>query len=220
MSAADVSAYCAASSGWSLLGSFVLVALAGFTARILSLVIVERVRGTVALPSGVVRVSAMAAGLVFVMAMIRFVPFMVALFATCPAALAATFGDVVLLIIAGVCGIVVASVVGPCFLDASIDSAPDVEDQHSAMVPAAVTRARAGVVLHDLAVKHGHGVTWDQVYELLPGVELFEPLPPVDSERLILRLVADILNAEAVRIGSQRRTTPAEIRQLTNAVSA
>ena len=94
------------------------------------------------------------------------------------------------------------------------DPEPEQTRTDASMVPAAVTYARLGAVLQSLAARHGHVVTWAEVYGLLPRVELFEVLPPADSDRLIFKLAADVLNGEAIRIGSRRRTTPAEIREL------
>jgi hypothetical protein len=138
-----------------------------------------------------------------------------ALITECPNTLVETIAMVVLFVVAAFFGVSIAGHFGPQLFE-EFESVPETEPTRTdaSMVSAQVTYARLGAVLQALAAQHGHAVTWAEIYELLPRVELFQALPPADSDRLIFKLAADVLNGEAIRIGSQRRTTPAEIREL------
>lgn len=216
MTSAELAAYCAAPSILSVAGTVALMLIASFVGRILAVVLMGRLRGVrIDLPLNVWIAVVMAFGTVAAMAFVRLVGVLSALIGECPGTLVETIAMVVLFVVAAFFGVSIAGYFGPQ-LFAEVESAPEPEPTRTddPMVSAAVTYARLGTILMSLAAQHGHEVTWAEVYGLLPRVDLFEALPPADSDRLIFKLAADVLNGEAIRIGSRRRTTPAEIREL------
>ena len=217
MSPAELASYCAGPSILAIAGTVAMMVIASFVGRICAVAFVGRMRGRIELPPSVAGVVIVAAGSVLVMLIAELVKVLTALAAECAGTLAETTLLTLLFAIAAACGIRGATLLAPrLFAEFETVSDPEPEQTRTdaSMVPAAVTYARLGAVLQSLAARHGHVVTWAEVYGLLPRVELFEVLPPADSDRLIFKLAADVLNGEAIRIGSRRRTTPAEIREL------
>ena len=217
MSPAELAAYCAAPSILSIAGTVALMVIAAFVGRICVVAFVGRMRGRIEMPPSVAGVVVVAAGSVAVMLIVELVNMLSALAAACSGTLAETMLLTLLFAIAAACGIRGATMIAPRLFaefETVADPEPEQTRTDALMVPAAVTYARLGTILMSRAAQHGHAVTWAEVYGLLPRVDLFEALPPADSDRLIFKLAADVLNGEAIRIGSQRRTTPAEIREL------
>jgi hypothetical protein len=218
MSAAELASYCASPPILSIAGTVALMVIAAFVGRIFATAVMGRVRGRIELPPSVAGVVIVAGGSVAVMLIVQLVNVLGALISECPGTVAEQLVMALLFTAAALFGVTIAGHFGPQ-LFAEFESVPEPEPEpirtDAPMVSAAVTYARLGTILMSLAAQHGHAVTWAEVYGLLPRVDLFEALPPADSDRLIFKLAADVLNGEAIRIGSRRRTTPAEIRELT-----
>lgn len=217
MSAAELASMCAVPSTLSVAGIVALMVIASFVGRIFAIALVGRMRGRIDLPPSVLLLVVVAAGSVAVMTLVRLGGLLSALIVECPGTLVETIAMAVLFVVAAFFGVSIAGHFGSQLFE-EFESAPEPEPQsartESLMVDGTVSYARLGAVLQSLAVQNGYEVTWAEVYELLPRVELFQSLPPADSDRLIFKLAAEILNAEAMRIGSRRRTTAAEIREL------
>ena len=222
MSPAELSAYCAAPSVWSIAGSVALMVIAAFVGRIFAIALAEKWRGVrIELPVSVWLAVVMAFAAVAGMAFVRLVNVLSALAAECAGTLAETTLLTLLFIVAALTGIRGATLLSPrLFAEFETPAAEPIRATTEPTVPATTIYAQLGDVLQTLARAHGYNVGRNEVYDLIPDRQLFRALPAADAEALILKLAVQIINAEALRIGSPYRTTPAEVRALTNGVAA
>ena len=221
MSPEQLAAYCAAPSVWSIAGTVALMVIAAFVGRILAVAFVGRVSGRIELPPGVVGVVVAAAASVFMMLVVQLVDVLRALAAECAGTLVETTLLTLLFVVAALTGIRGATLLASRLFAEFETPAPEpTPTTTETTVPATTIYAQLGDVLQTLARAHGYNVGRSEVYDLIPDRQLFRALPAAEAESLILRLAVQIVNAEAVRIGSPYRTTPAEVRSLTNGVAA
>ena len=222
MSPAELASYCAGPSILAIAGTVAMMVIASFVGRICAVAFVGRMRGRIELPPSVAGVVIVAAGSVLVMLVVQLVNVLGALIAECPGTVVEQAAMAVLFVVAAFFGVTIAGHFGPQ-LFAEFESAPKPEQTRMTIepkVPATTIYAQLGDVLQTLARAHGYNVGRSEVYDLIPDRQLFRALPAVEAESLILTLAVQIVNAEAVRIGSPYRTTPAEVRSLTNGVAA
>jgi hypothetical protein len=222
MTPAELSAYCASPSILSVAGTVALMTIAAFVGRIFAIAFVGRIRGRIELPPSVAGMVVVAAGSVAVMLIVQLVNVLGALIAECPGTVAEQLVMALLFTAAALFGVTIAGHFGPQLFE-EFESVPKPEPTRATTdptVPATTIYAQLGDVLQTLARAHGYNVGRNEVYDLIPDRQLFRALPAADAEALILKLATEIVNAEAVRIGSPYRTTPAEIRSLTNGVAA
>ena len=217
MSPAELAAYCAAPSTLSVAGTVVLMVIACFVGRIVATALSGRVRGVrIELPPSVLMVCILAVASVAVMVLLRLVEVVRALMAACSGTLAETTLLTLLFVVAALTGIRGATLlVSRLFAEFERPAPEPTRTTTEPTVPATTIYAQLGDVLQTLARAHGYNVGRNEVYDLIPDRQLFRALPAAEAEMLVLRLATDILNAEAIRIGSQRRTSPAEVRKLT-----
>ena len=222
MSAAELAAYCAAPSTLSVAGTVVLIVIACFVGRIVATALSGRVRGVrIELPPSVLMVCSLAVASVAVMVLLRLVEVVRALMAACSGTLAETTLLTLLFAVAALAGIRGAMLLASRLFAEFETPAPEpTPTTTETTVPATTIYAQLGDVLQTLARAHGYNVGRNEVYDLIPDRQLFRALPAVEAESLILTLAVQIINAEAVRIGSPYRTTPAQVRSLTNGVAA
>ena len=154
----------------------------------------------------VVMAFAAVAGMVFV----RLVAILSSLIADCTAALSYTLTMTTLFLVSAAIGSCVATLIAPClFAEFVTTPVPEqTEPTDVSMVAGDVTYASLGVVLMSLAAQHGYEVTWAEVYGLLPRAELFNALPPADSDRLIFNLLRTFLTPRRFALAHNDASRP------------
>jgi hypothetical protein len=87
-----------------------------------------------------------------------------------------------------------------------------------ALLPAERVRSLAAGTLTAYAEIHGYTPSPAVVQAMLPPLATFQPLALAAAQDHAAFLVADIVNAQAVRVGSIHRVAPSDVRQLVGAV--
>jgi hypothetical protein len=222
MTPAELAAYCASPSMLSVFGTVVMMVVAAFVGRLFVVAFAGRWHGRIELPPSVAAGVVVAAAFAAVLTLVQLVDVLRSLFADCAGTFVQTVVMALLFAIAAACGIRGATLIAPrLFAEFETEAEPEqTRTKTEPNVPATTIYAQLGDVLQTLARAHGYNVGRNEVYNLIPDRQLFRALPAADAEALILKLAAQIINAEALRIGSPYRTTPAEVRSLTSGVAA